>query len=157
MKTIFVILALIILTITSVNAQEKVVQDISVKLGVMSWEEIQAASKEKPAAHTEELHRKMAKSMSEMHGGARKGAYHIMVMVMDKSTGNAVKHADVMVTAVAKAGPEEITHKLQRMSMDGFSGFGEFYKLTFKGPYVFKVDIQKSYRLYTTKFEKTIQ
>lgn len=156
MNKIIVMLVLIVLPFTVAFAQEKVTGDLFVKLGVISWEEMQSSSKEKPAAHTEEFHRKMAKSMMAMHGGGSKDTYHVMVMVSEKSTGKDVQHADVMITAVAKAGPEEITRKLQRMSMDGMSGFGEFFKLTFKGPYVFKVDIQKGYRLYTTEFERTI-
>lgn len=133
MNKIIVMLVLTVLPFTFAFAQEKVVGDLSVKLGVISWEEIQASSKEKPAAHTEEFHREMAKSMMAMHGGGSKDTYQVMVMLSDKSTGENIKHADVIVTAVAKAGPEEITHKLQRMSMGGLSGFGEFYKLTLRG------------------------
>jgi len=156
MNKLIVALIVTVFPFSAALAQEKVIGDLSATLGVISWEEIQAESKEKPASQTEEFHRKMARSMMMMHGGGSKDMYHIMVMLSNKSTGKNVKDADVTVTAVAKTGPEEITHNLQAMSTDGFSGFGEFYKLTFKGPYVFNVDIREGYRHYTTEFERTI-
>jgi hypothetical protein len=157
MKKLIIIMTVILLPFSSLFAQEKTVNDLTVKLGVLSWEEIQTASLEKPAVHTEDFHRKMARSMAKMHGGGTKGDYHVMIVLTDETTGKAVKHADVMVKAVAKAGPEEITHSLQRMSMDGFYGYGEFYRLTFPGPYVFEIEVEKGYRTYKAEFERTIQ
>ncbi len=156
MKKILFISMLVFAIFTSVFAQEKVVGDLSVKLGVISWKEMQVSSKEKPLAHTEKFHRKMAKAMSEMHDGNTKDAYHVMVMLSEKSTGKDVKHAKVVVTAVASTGPEQINHKLEQMQMDGFNGYGKFFKLKFPGQYVFKIDIKTNFRDYKTEFERTV-
>jgi hypothetical protein len=117
---------------------------------------MQASSKEKPAAHTEEFHRKMAESMTEMHGGDAEGTYHVMVMLSEKSTGKDVTHADVAVTATARTGPEQITRKLEQMHMDGFNGYGAFFKLHFPGDYSFKVNVQTYFLTYEAEFERSI-
>jgi len=122
-------------------AEEKVVDEIVVDFGIISWEDMQAASKEKPATHTEEYHRKMAKAMSEMHGRGGKGEYHVMVMLKEKLSGQQIKNENVWVTAVSQTAPETITHKLKPMTMDEYYGYGEFFKLNFQGLYVFQVKI----------------
>jgi hypothetical protein len=155
MNNLFLITSMVLFMFTPAFAQE-VVGDLSVELGVMSWEEVQADISKKPDTHSEDFHRKMAQSMSKMHGGGSKDTYHVMVMLSDKSTDKAVKHAEVEVTAVSMAGPEEIRHKLDPMYMDGFSGYGEFFKLKLKGPYKFKVRIKTYFRTYNTEFERTI-
>jgi hypothetical protein len=156
MKKILILPVFVILMFTAAFAQEKVVGNITVNLGVLSWEEIKASTTEKLATHSENFHRKMAKTMLEMHGGGAKGAYHVMVMLSDEFTGKDINDAAVTVTAVAKAGPEKVTQNLKSMSMNGFSGYGEFYKMKSRGTYVFKVKIDKNYRTYKTEFERTV-
>ncbi len=159
---LLIILFFVILSIFPVFAQEKIVDNISVNLGILSWEEIQKGIKEKPATHTEEFHRKMARAMSEMHGGGFKGAYHVMIMLKDKTSGAQIANEDVWITASAKTGPEEITHKLKPMTMDGYSGYGEFFKLTFQGPYIFRVKIRRKSLeppggiTYSVEFERVL-
>ncbi len=159
MKRLILILSMAVLLMSgaSVFAQEKTVKDLTVYLGVISWEELHDASMNKPASHTEEFHRDMAKFMAAMHGRGGKGEYHVMVILKEKSTGKFIKDANIVVTAVAEAGPEEMSRKLQPMSMDGFSGFGSFYKLTFPGPYSFNVEVERNIRSYSVDFKRTIR
>jgi len=164
MKKIFLISLFVSgLLLLPAYAQEKAVDDISVNLGVISWEKIQEESKEKPETHTEEFHRKMAKAMSEMHGGGGKGSYHVMIVLLDRGTGEPISDAHVSVTATAQTGPEEITHELKPMTMDGDSAYGGFFKLTFPGLYVFQVKINRESmvptlegKTYTVTIERTI-
>jgi hypothetical protein len=164
MKKIFLIgLCISGLLLLPAYAQEKGVDSISVNLGVLSWEKIQEESKEKPATHSEEFHRRMAKSMLEMHAGGGKGTYHIMIVLRDRYTGETISDAHVWVTATAQTGPEEITHEMKPMTMDGDSAYGEFFKLTFPGLYVFHVKINRESmeptfegKTYTVDIERTI-
>jgi len=163
MKRLFLIYFLISGLLVSYSyAQEKIIDDISVNFGILSWEEIEKGLKEKPATHTEEFHLKMAKAMSEMHEGGFKGAYHVMVMLKNRHSGKQIENENVWVTTLAKTGPEKITHKLKSMTMDGYSGYGEFFKLNFHGPYIFQVKINLKSDLpvggitHRVEFERTI-
>ncbi|RJQ48336.1 MAG: hypothetical protein C4538_03985 [Nitrospiraceae bacterium] len=142
MKKIILICVLISgLLVPFVFAEEKVVDEIVVDFGIISWEDIEAGIKERPSTHTEEYHHKMAKAMSEMHGGGGKGEYHVMIMLKEKASGKPIKNENVWVTAVSQAAPETITHKLKPITMDEYYGYGEFFKLNFPGLYVFQVKI----------------
>ncbi|MDA8239328.1 MAG: hypothetical protein M0Z67_03030 [Nitrospiraceae bacterium] len=120
-----------------VAAQEKTVDNYVVNFGILSWEQIQRDVPVKPATHTEEYHYKMARETAKMHGGGKKGTYHILVVIDDKNAGRRIDNADVRVTFIGRFGPETI--KLQPMTMDGFAGFGQFVRLRNEGPYVFNV------------------
>jgi hypothetical protein len=157
MRTLLTVPVLVMLIFTGAFAQEKSVDNMNVDFGIISWEDIREFSTDKPAAHSEDFHRKMAKTMFEMHGGGSKGTYHVMVMLSDKLTGKEIENATVTVTAVEKAGSKKITQNLKPMSMDGFSGYGEFYKMKSRGTYVFKVKIDNNYNTYKTEFERTVR
>lgn len=126
----------------SAFAQEEIIDNFSVNLGLLSWEQIQRGAVEKPATHTEEYHYKMAREMAKMHRGGEKGTYHILVVLDDKKTGQRVDKAEVRVTFVGRRGPETV--KLQTMTMNGFAGFGEFVRLRTERPYFFGVSFRLS-------------
>jgi hypothetical protein len=96
--------------------------------------------------------------MSGMHGGGSKGDQHVMILLTDVTFGHQIGNAEVQVTAISKTGTEEVTRQLKSMSVDGLPGYGEYFQLTSKGPYVFKVKLEMGKdRISETEFEKTIQ
>lgn len=125
-----------------VPAQEKTVDNYLVNFGILSWEQIERDVPVKPESHTEEYHYKMAREMARMHEGGKKGTYHILVVIDDKKAGKRIDKADVRVKFVGRRGPETI--KLQPMTMNGFTGFGQFVRLRDEGPYVFNVSFRFS-------------
>lgn len=136
-------------------AQEKVVDGFSVNFGMISWEQMERGMTEKPATHTEEYHYGIAREMSKMHRGGKKGTYHILVVIDDKKTGRRIDKADVRVTFIGRRGPETI--KLQPMAMDGFAGFGRFVRLRQEGPYVFSVSFRFSDKKEFRQVRYTVQ
>lgn len=139
-------------------AQDEVVKGTSVTFSVVSWEDLQKGLKDRPEDHTLDFHLKLAKAMSEMHGGGSKGDQHVMVFLTDATFGYQIGGVEVQVTAIAKTGTEEVTRQLKSMSVDGLPGYGEYFQLSSRGPFVFKVKIsQGKSRVYETEFEKIIQ
>jgi hypothetical protein len=145
------------LLLTPTFAQDKVVNGTTVTFSVLSWEDIQKGLKEKPADHTVDFHLKLADAMSKVHGGGFKDAYHVMVLLTDTTFGHQISNAEVQVTAISKKGTEEDTRKLEIMNIDELPGYGEYFKLTSRGPFVFKVKLKLgSTKIHTVEFEKTI-
>ena len=132
-------LSIFYLFVTPVFAEEKVVDGFSVNLGIISWEQIQESMKEKPAAHTEGYHYKIAREMAKMHKGGKKGTHHILVVLNDKKTGRRIDQADVKVNVISRVLPQNEIIKLKPMTIDEYSGFGEFVKIRYKGPYILLV------------------
>ncbi len=143
-RSIGVLIIYIFLSTAPVYAQEQLIDGFSVNFGIMSWEQIQRGLTEKPASHAEEYHYRMAREMATMHGGSKKGASHVLVVIDDKKTGKRIDKADVRVTFVGRRGPETV--KLRPMTVNDFSGFGEFVVLRSSGPYVFNVSFRFSDR-----------
>lgn len=139
-------------------AQEKVLDNISVDLGIMSWEEIQKSLKEKPAIHTGEYHHWVAQETAKMHGGGGKGRYHLLVVLKNAKTGERVT-GEVKVEAFAKLGPYKKTITLKPMLIDGFFSFGGFMKLPFKVAHTFTVSfrLNKDEPYKKVEFERDIQ
>lgn len=132
--------------------------NIFVELGIISWGDIQRGLREKPATHTEEYHLKMARKMVEMHGGGFEGAYHVLVVLKDRMSCKYIRDAEVHVTARAKTIAQEITHPLTLMTMDGFAGYGEYFKLSPDIPYVFEIrfSLKDGKKIHTVRIEKTL-
>lgn len=122
-----------------VFGQEKTVENFTVSLGILSWEQIQREVTEKPASHSDEYHNKMAKEMAKMHGGGKKGTYHLLVVIGDRKTGKRIEKADVEVHVNARFGPQKEMVKLRSMTMEGYAGFGNFIKIDFSGPYALRI------------------
>lgn len=120
-------------------AQEKFVDDFAVNFGIISWEEIQRGIREKPVAHAEDYHLKMASEMAKMHKGGNKGTYHVLVVISDKRTGKRIDKADIRVMILPEFAFKKDTIKLQPMTMNGYAGFGEFVTLRSKRSHIFKV------------------
>jgi hypothetical protein len=147
----------VILFFTPTFAQDKVVNGTSVTFSVISWEDIRKGLKDKPADHSQDFHLKLAKAMSEVHGGGSKGDHHVMALLTDATFGHQISNAEVQVTAISKTGSEKVSRQLKLMTIDGLPGYGEYFKLTSRGPFVFKVNIKLgSTRVYETEFEKAI-
>lgn len=140
-------------------AQEKVVDNISVDLGIMSWEDIQKGLKEKPAIHTGEYHHRVAQETAKMHGGGGKGRYHLLVVLKNAKTGERVTGAEVKVEAFAKLGPYKKTITLKPMLIDGLFSFGGFMKLPFKVAHTFTVSfrLNKGEPYKKIEFERDIK
>ena len=140
-NVVFMILLTISLICMSLpaSAQEKIVGNYSINFGIISWEQIQRGFGEKPATHTEEYHLKMAREMARMHGGGKKGTYHILVVIDDKRTGQRIDKADVRVTILPEFAIRGEPMKLQPMTMNGYAGFGEFVKFRSSGRRIFKI------------------
>ena len=157
MKKLLLSMVVVVLLLAPAFAQDKVVNATSVTFSVLSWEDIQKGLKDNPADHSLDFHLKFANAMSEMHGGGSEGAQHVMVLLTDATFGYQISGVEVQVTAISKTGTEKVTHQLKSMSVDGLPGYGEYFNLTSRGPYVFKVKIsQGKSRTHETEFEKTI-
>jgi hypothetical protein len=156
LKTI-VVLSLPLFLLSPAYAQEKIVDKIGVELGIISWTDIEKELKEKPKTHTEEYHIKMAKKMAEMHGGSVKGEYHVLIVLIDRGSNTHIGDAHVEVTTKAAAGLEQLTHKLQPMTMNSFSGYGEYFRLSYHVPYIFdaKFSLKGQEKVYTVEFERS--
>jgi hypothetical protein len=156
LKTIAV-LSLPLFLLSPAYAQEEIVDNIAVELGVISWTDIEKELKGKPKTHTGEYHIKMAKKMAAMHGGGIKDEYHILIVLIDRSSNTHIGDAHVEVTAKAKTGPEQVTHKLQHMTMNNFSGYGEYFRLSYHVPYIFEVkfSLKGQEKVYTVEFERS--
>lgn len=149
---------LLVLASSSPSFAEEKIDNISVELGVISWSDIQRGLGEKPATHAEEYHLKMARKMAEMHGGGFQGAYHVLVVLKDRTTGKYIKDADLQVTARAKTGTDEIAHRLESMTMDGFAGYGRYFNLSSDVSYVFEIkfSLKGKKRHYSVMIEKSL-
>lgn len=156
-----IVLALFLLSFFSNTglAQEKVVDNTSVDLGIMSWEDIQKGLKEKPAMHTGEYHHRVAQETEKMHGGGGKGKYHLLVVLKNVKTGEQISKAEVKVEAFAKLGPYKKTITLKPMAIDGLSSFGGYMKLPFKVSHTFTVSfrLNKDEPYKKVEFERDIQ
>ncbi len=144
LKTIYVMFRVLLIMFAicmslPASAQEKIVGNYSVNFGIISWEDIQRGFKEKPAVHAEEYHLKMAREMARMHGGGKKGTYHMLVVIDDKRTGQRIDKADVRVTILPEFAIRGEPMKLQPMTMNGYAGFGEFVKFRSSGRRIFKI------------------
>ncbi|WP_020677948.1 hypothetical protein [Geopsychrobacter electrodiphilus] len=128
-------------TATTLSAMEKVIDDYSVTLGIMSWKSIQAGiNAEAPAFST--YQRRMAKEMAEMHGGGVVGDYHVLVVIDNKASGQQVKDAEVDVV-VSSPGSSSETATLERMDMDGFAGYGGYIGFNFEKPYTMRISFKR--------------
>ncbi len=150
-------LVFVVLFLTPAFAKDNVVNGTDVTFSILSWEDIQKGLKDKPADHSLDFHLKLADAMSKMHKGGLEGAYHVMILLTDTSFGYQISNAEVQVTAISKTGSEKVTRQLKLMKIDGLPGYGEYFKLTSRGPFVFKVEIKLGKtRIHKIEFEKTI-
>ncbi len=145
------------LLLTPTFAQDKVVNGTTVTFSELSWEDIQKGLKENRADYSVDFQLKLTDTMSKMHGGGFKDAYHVMVLLTDTTFGYQIGNAEVQVTALSKKGTEEDARKLEFMNIYELPGYGEYFKLTSRGPLVFKVELKLgSTKIHTVEFEKTI-
>jgi len=127
----------LLLSATTLFAQEQVTGRYSVHLGVMSWETIQAGNHGEDSDLQARQYR-MAKQMAAMHGGGEPGDYHVLVVIDDRDSGRPVTDAEVRVE-VAGAGDQQLSAMLERMDMAGFTGYGGYLKFNFADPYTLQV------------------
>lgn len=128
---------LFFLMTTPLFAQEQVADHYSVRLGLMSWQAIQAEMKEEAHSWSAYQH-KMAKQMAEMHGGGVRGDYHILVTIDDLDSGQSVKDAEVRIVVTGKDKHPQ-TATLERMIMDGFVGYGGYVRYNFAELYTLRI------------------
>jgi len=126
----------------SVFAQERVVDHYLVRLGIMSWENIQSEVREEVHSLSTYQH-KMAKQMAEMHGGGMRGDYHVLVTIDDLDSGQRIEDAEVNIVVFGKDKQSE-TATLERMIMDGFAGYGGFIRFNFEEPYTLRISFKRA-------------
>lgn len=132
---------LFFVTASTLSAQEKVVDHYSVRLGLMSWESIQAGIDGEPLSLSA-YQRKMAKEMTEMHGGGGEGNYHVLVVIDDRDSGQRIKDAEVEIVVSTKKSQGEAA-TLERMEMGGFAGYGGYIRFNFEEPYTIRISFSR--------------
>lgn len=133
---------LLLVLVPTLFAQEQMVDHYSVRLGIMSWENIQSELDEE--AHSLSAYqRKMAKQMTEMHGGGMRGDYHVLVTIDDTASGQRIEDAEVEVIVSNKDKQRE-TATLEQMVMDGFAGYGGFIRFNFEEPYSILISFKRA-------------
>lgn len=133
---------LLLVLVPTLFAQEQMVDHYSVRLGIMSWEDIQSEVDEE-ANSLSAYQRRMSKQMAEMHGGGMRGDYHVLVAIDDVVSGQRIEDAEVEVVVSNKDRQSE-TARLEQMVMDGFPGYGGFIRYNFEEPYSILISFKRA-------------
>ena len=128
-------------TVTSLSAQEKVVDHYTVRLGLMPWERIQAGVSENTTALSKQQYM-MAIEMAKMHGGGEVVDYHVLVVIDDVASGQRVKDAEVEVVVSSKGSTRAVA-TLERMDMAELTGYGGYLRFNFKEPYTLRISFSR--------------
>jgi len=128
-------------TVTSLSAQEKVVDHYTVRLGLMPWERIQAGVNENTTALSKYQYM-MAIEMAKMHGGGEVVDYHVLVVIDDAASGQRVKDAEVEVVVSSK-GTTRAVATLERMDMAELTGYGGYIRFNFEEPYTLRISFSR--------------
>lgn len=79
----------------------------------------------------------------EMHGGARRGASHVVLALFDGET--RLSEADVTMHVTLAGGPSS-TRRLEPMTIAGQPGFGAFVSVGTPGIYRIRFDVRRAGR-----------
>lgn len=111
------------------DGQNKVVDGVSVYLGVIPAEMILGH----PKGHPE----------SEMHGGIPAGErrYHVVVAAFDAATGKRIADAQVTAT-VSQLGLSGTRKRLEPMAIAGTISYGNYFSFPGTGPYRIEVEVR---------------
>lgn len=78
----------------------------------------------------------------EMHGGAPKSAYHVVVALFEAASGQRIAEAEVSAT-VTLVGSPTVTRRLEPMAIAGQPSFGGFFSLGAPGIYRLRFEARR--------------
>lgn len=92
-----------------------------------------------------ELLRGKADHLATMHGGlpSGSGSHHVLISVFDERTGKQIDDATVE-GRVSSLGLGETRRILEPMKIGDTTTYGNFFPMTFPGPFVVRVSIRRS-------------
>ena len=127
----FFALALLLTSTAGATDYYKTVDGIAVYFGVLPAELVLGHSPEHPE--------------KKMHGGVPRGKaqHHIVVAVFDLQNGERITNVEVSAR-IQEAAFAPLSKKLEPMTIDKTTSFGNYFPMSGSGPYRIDVDIRKA-------------